>query len=195
MDTHKNTQPNFPTKDDLLAFVANHSGKVGTRELARAFGLKNADRATLKTMLRELADEGRIERRHKKLHHAGAMPAVVMADVTTRDRDGELIAIPCEWDTEQHGEAPKIRILVPRNARPGEIAGVGDRALIKTEATDDEDDAIRYSGRVVKLLDRAKQRVLGIFRAMADGGRLVPIDKKNANRELTIAPRAAAIST
>jgi ribonuclease R len=127
LDTHKITQRTFPTKDDLLAFVSSQSGKVGTRELARAFGLKNADRATLKTMLRELADEGRIERRHKKLHHAGTLPAVVVADITARDRDGELIAVPCEWDVEQHGEAPKIRILVPRKARPGEVAGVGDR--------------------------------------------------------------------
>ena len=103
MDTHKINQRHFPTKDDLLAFVANQSGKVGTRELARAFGLKNADRAALKAMLRELADEGRIERRRKKLHHAGALPAVVVADITTRDSDGELIAVPTEWDTEQHG--------------------------------------------------------------------------------------------
>src|SRR5262249_64719 len=68
------------------------------------------------------------------------------------------------------------------------IAGVGDRALIRTEEIADQDDAIRYRGRVVKLVDRAKQRVLGIFRAVADGGRLVPIDKKNAGRELAIAP-------
>ncbi len=187
MDTHKITQRNFPTKDDLIAFVANQSGKVGTRELARAFGLKNADRAALKTMLRELADEGRIERRRKKLHHAGTLPAVVVADITARDRDGELIAVPTEWDVEEHGEAPKIRILVPRKARPGEVAGVGDRALIKTEEVGADGDAIRHHGRVIKLIERAKHRVLGIFRSVADGGRLVPIDKKNAGRELAIA--------
>src|SRR5262249_55945402 len=117
---HK-TPRGFPSKDDLLTFVADKSGKVGTREIARAFGLKNADRAALKTMLRELAADGGIARRRKKLHHAGALPAVVMADITGRDRDGELIAVPTEWDTEAHGEAPKIRLMVPRKARPGEI--------------------------------------------------------------------------
>ncbi|HLH91763.1 MAG TPA: ribonuclease R [Xanthobacteraceae bacterium] len=178
----------LPSKDELLAFVSNQSGKVGTREIARAFGLKNADRAALKTMLRELTDDGRLERRRKKLHPAGTLPAVVLADITGRDADGELIAVPTEWDAEEHGEAPKIRIHVPRKAKPAEIPGVGDRALLKTEAADD-DDAIRYLGRVIKLIERAKQRVLGIFRAVADGGRLVPIDKKNAGRELTIAPR------
>ena len=171
----------------MLSFVSSQSGKVGTRELARAFGLKNADRAALKSMLRELADEGRIDRRRKKLHHAGTLPAVVVADITERDRDGDLIAVPTEWDAEQHGDAPRIRILVPRKARPGEVAGVGDRALIKTEEVGADGDAIRHRGRVIKLIERARQRVLGIFRAVADGGRLVPIDKKNAGRELAIA--------
>jgi len=181
-------QRGLPSKDELLAFVSSQTGKVGTREIARAFGLKNADRAALKTMLRELTDDGRIERRRKKLHHAGALPAVVLADITGRDADGELIAVPTEWDAQAHGEAPKIRILTPRKAKPAETAGVGDRALLKTEEIPDEDEAIRYRGRVVKLVERAKQRVLGIFRAVADGGRLVPIDKKNAGREMTIAP-------
>ena len=171
----------------MIAFVADQSGKVGTREIARAFGLKNADRAALKAMLRELADEGRIERRRRKLHHAGSLPAVVVADVTGRDRDGELIAVPTEWDVEEHGEPPKIRVPVPRKPRPGEAAGVGDRVLIKTEEVSAEGDEIRHRGRVIKLIDRAKQRILGIFRAVADGGRLVPIDKKNVGRELAIA--------
>ena len=43
-----------PSKEELVAFIGTQTGKVGTREIARAFGLKNADRAELKRMLREL---------------------------------------------------------------------------------------------------------------------------------------------
>ena len=184
---HSRPQRGFPSKDELLAFVSNQSGEVGTREIARAFGLKNADRATLKTMLRELADDGQIERRRKKLHPAGALPAVVVADITGRDRDGELIAVPTEWDEEAHGPPPKIRIHVPRKARPAEIPGVGDRVLTRAEETGEDGDAIRHRGRVIKLIERAKQRILGIFHTVGDGGRLEPIDKKNVGREFTIA--------
>jgi ribonuclease R len=184
-------RPPLPSKDDLLAFIGKQPGKVGTREIARAFGMKNADRAALKHMLRELADEGRIERRRKKLHHPGTLPQVVLADVTARDADGELIALPTEWDEAEHGPAPKIRVHIPRRARPNEIAGVGDRALLRTEETAEKGDPIRYTGRVIKLIDRARQRVLGIFRALpGGGGRLVPIDKKQLGRELAIAPGA-----
>ena len=42
------------------------------------------------------------------------------------------------------------------------------------------------------MIDRAKQRVLGIFRALPDGGgRLVPVDKKQLGRELAIPPGAS----
>ena len=172
----------LPSREELLSFIRERNGKVGAREIARAFGAKNADRAAINRMLRELTDDGQIERRRKRLHHAGALPPVVLADITGRDRDGELLARPTEWDEDAHGAPPIIRIVIPRRARPGEIAGVGDRALLRVERRDDE-----MTGRIIKLIDRAKQRVLGIFRSLPNGGaRLVPIDKKQLGRELTI---------
>jgi ribonuclease R len=190
---HPQPKPTHPSKEQILAFIGDRPGRVGTREIARAFGMKNADRAELKRMLRELADEGRIERHRKKLHHPGTLPQTVMADIVARDRDGELIAVPTEWNEEEHGPPPKIRVHVPRRAKPGEVAGLGDRALIRVEESGERDDPIRHSGRVIKILDRAKQRVLGIFRALpAGGGRLSPIEKKQLGHELAIAPDATA---
>ena len=125
MKKHAKKNPSLPSKADILAFIGNKPGKIGTREIARAFGLKNALRADLKRLLRELADEGSIEKRRKKLHHAGALPSTVLADVTSRDSEGDLIATPDEWDEEAHGDAPKIRIHLPRKARPGQAAGAG----------------------------------------------------------------------
>jgi ribonuclease R len=187
------SKPAQPSKQQILAFIGEQSGRVGTREIARAFGLKNADRVELKRMLRELADEGRVAQRKKKLHHPGTLPQVVLADIGSRDADGELIAVPTEWDEEAHGTPPKIRVRVPRRARPGEVAGVGDRALLRVEETGEADEPIRHSGRVIKIVDRARERVLGIFRALpGGGGRLAPIDKKQLGRELAIPPGAGA---
>jgi len=174
----------LPSREELIAFIRERSGNVSAREIARAFGAKNADRAALNRMLRELADDGHIERRRKRLHHAGTLPSVVLADITGRDADGELLARPTEWDEDAHGAAPVIRIVTPRRARPGEVAGVGDRALVRVEHGRDDET----SGRVIKLIDRAKHRVLGIFRGLpGGGGRLVSIDKKQLGRELAIA--------
>ena len=54
----KQRDSGFPARDAIVAFIRAHPGKVGTREIAREFGLKNADRVELKRILRELADEG-----------------------------------------------------------------------------------------------------------------------------------------
>jgi ribonuclease R len=178
----------FPARDAIVAFIRANPGKIGTREIAREFGLKNADRIELKRILRELADEGTIAKRGKKIHEPAALPPTVMADITGRDTDGELLATPTEWDEEENGAAPKIRIHVPRRPQPGTAAGVGDRALLRVEKTDESEGA-PYRGRVIKIVDHARTRLLGIFRkALGGGGRLVPVDKKQAGRELNIAP-------
>ena len=169
MNKKSKRTPSLPSKAEILAFIGNQPGKVGTREIARAFGLKNALRADLKRLLRDMADEGSVEKRRKKLHHPGALPSTVLADVTARDNDGDLIATPDEWDEDAHGPAPKIRISVPRKPRPGEAAGLGDRVLLRVDETE-EDDGIRHRGHVIKIIDRPKHRVLGIFRKIAHGG-------------------------
>jgi ribonuclease R len=177
----------FPERDAIVAFIRAHPGEIGTREIAREFGLKNADRAELKRILRELAGEGAIEKRGKKIREPAALPATVMADITGRDSDGELLATPAEWDEVESGEPPKIRIHIPRRPQPGTAAGVGDRALLRVEKLDESEGAV-YRGRVIKVVDHARTRVLGIFRKLPDGGgRLIPVDKKQAGRELNIA--------
>lgn len=194
----------LPSRADILAFIAREkefaaragrarSDKIGKREIARAFGIKGADRIALKRLLKELEAEGAVERRHKSLHRPGVLPTVVLADITGRDGNGELVAVPVEWDIQDQGPTPKILIHVPRKPRPGvPTPGVGDRALVRTDRVHDAElgDA-PYMGRVVKLMSRAKMQVLGIFHpAPTGGGRLVPIDKKNLNRELLIPPGA-----
>jgi ribonuclease R len=176
----------FPPTDAIVAFIRANPGNVGTKEIAREFGLKNADRAELKRLLRELADQGTIKKRGKKVTETAQLPATLLADITTRDADGELIATPAEWDEAEGGEPPRIRIHIPRHARPGTTPGVGDRALLRIERVTDDD--IGYRGRVLKIIDTNRQRVLGIFRRTPDGGgRLIPVDKKQAGKELNIA--------
>jgi len=177
----------FPDRQAIVAFIKANHGKVGTREIAREFGLKNADRVELKRMLRELADEGIIKKKRHKVSEPETLPPTLLADITGRDSDGELIAAPAEWDEVESGEPPKILIEMPRRPKPGTAAGVGDRALLRIERTD-EDEGPAYRGRIIKVIDKAKSRILGVFRSLPEGGgRLVAVDKKFADRELNIA--------
>ena len=89
--------------------------------------------------------------------------------------------------TSRRGRAPTIVINVPRKQRPGTPnPGLGDRALVRTEPLRDvQGNEPAYTGRVVKLLARARTQVLGIFRAGTKpgaGGQVFPVDKKSANK-------------
>jgi ribonuclease R len=190
----------MPSREDILAFIAREReaaaqagaalpDKIGKREIARAFGIRGDDKIVLKKILKDLELEGEIQRSRKGLHEKGALPQIVLADITTRDRDGDLIAVPVEWE-EELGPLPRIAIFAPRKARVGGplAAGVGDRALVRVTPLR-ETGGPAYSGRVVKLLSRAVKRILGVFREdlRNGGGRIVPVDKKMRDKEFRIA--------
>lgn len=172
-----------------MSFITQAQGKVGKREIAQRFGIKGSDRIWLKQILKDLEIEGVVDRRGKTVHKAGQLPPVVLADITKRDRDGELIAVPTEWDEEEHGSIPTIIIVAPRKLRPGmPVAGVGDRALLRVDPLK-PGDIHRYSGRVTKIIAKKQAQVLGIFCSLPEGGgRLIPVDKKSREQEIQIRP-------
>jgi ribonuclease R len=179
-----------PVRKQLLAFIQERGGRVSKREIVRAFRLDAAGKAELNSLLRGLREGGEVDRSGRRFQVAGKLPEVVVAEITGRDRDGELIAEPAEWDEVEHGEAPKIRLAFGRQPRHGPAPGVGDRALLRLR--DIDEPGIRHEGRLIKLLDKAPVRILGIYRPLPDGsGRLTPVDKKSLGREIEI-PRGAA---
>src|SRR3546814_16376101 len=52
----------FPSKDDILRFIAESPTPVGKREIGRAFALHGADKIALKSLLTDMANAGLIER-------------------------------------------------------------------------------------------------------------------------------------
>lgn len=195
-EKHQNIMPEefLPSREQIIAFIDESPGKIGKREIARAFGISGGQRIWLKRMLKELEEEGAIDRSKKTLHRADRLPPVVLADITDRDSDGELIARPAEWDDpDGTTPAPRILIALPRRPKPGQpVPGVGDRVLLRIEVNRDQGSAGKdehaYSGRIIKVLAKTRSLLLGIYRADPDGrgGRLVPVDKKLLGRELLI---------
>jgi ribonuclease R len=178
----------LPSKEEIAAYIARATGKVGKREIARAFGIQGGDRIWLKQMLSDLEADGVVKRRRKTVHKADRLPPVLVADITGRDKDGELLAEPAEWDPDEQGPAPRIVVMVSPKGRPGQpVPGVGDRALLRL-TPQGHDEHVRYTARVIKIIGKHKAQVLGIFRALPNGGgRLVPVDKKAQGREVIIA--------
>jgi ribonuclease R len=175
----------LPGADEILTFIAQSQSKVGKREIARAFNLSGEDKIALKHLLREMEADGRIDRGRKHVTKRGTLPPMLVADILRRDNDGELLAEPSEWTSDD--PKPVILIVLPSRDKPGvRPPGVGDQALIRVSRNDGDGPA--YIGRVVKVLPKGKSQTLGIFRATPNGGgRLVPVDKKSRGGELVIA--------
>ncbi len=161
----------LPSREEILAFISEHPGETGKREIARAFGITGADRIPLKRMLRELADEGAVEKRRKHLNRPGELPPVVVVEVSERTSDGDLVAAPADWE-EASGPAPRIIIVRDRRGKTP-APGVGDRALVRLTP-----EGAGYTARVIRLLERRPETVLGVVRKVGSEIRLEPVDRK-----------------
>lgn len=177
-----------PPRDVLLRFIADHPEKASKREISKAFGLKGEERVELKDLLRDLEDEGLLQKSRKSLIRPGALPPVTVLDITTRDKDGALIARPAEW-LEENGVAPAV--LVRQSNERGDrskapVAGMGDRIVAKIFPSKDRSGPA-YTARVIKIIDKRRNSSLGVYRDMPGGaGRLVPIDRRG--EEMNIDP-------
>ena len=105
MAERRRKQAPLPSRDKILEFIRESPTPVGKREIARAFGIKGADRIGLKAMLKELEREGDIDRgKHRKMASPGALDEVATLTVLGPDADGELLAAPA--DTSAEGKQP-----------------------------------------------------------------------------------------
>jgi ribonuclease R len=169
-------QAHLPTREDILTFINENPDKSGKRDIAKAFNLKGDARIYLKDLLRDLADEGLVEKRAKRLTTKGALPHVAVLDITGRDKDGGLIARPAEW-TGGEDTAPSVLIRLSRGDR-GPVPGVGDRILAKTFPTT-ERTGPAYTARIIKRLEHRRAAALGVLRQISNGEwRIEPVDRR-----------------
>ncbi|MEM1266074.1 MAG: ribonuclease R [Pseudomonadota bacterium] len=167
----------LPSPDELLSWIRDNPGDTSKREVARAFGIKGSDRVELKRMLKALEDEGLIARERRHIRDPESLPPVSVLRVTGTDPDGDLLAVPAQW--EGSADMPQVRLML----RPGEPAlGPGDRILARTTWGERG-----YEGRLIRRIGQAQAKVIGVFRAGTEGGRIKPIDKKS-DREWHVEP-------
>ncbi|MFD2234097.1 ribonuclease R [Phaeospirillum tilakii] len=163
----------LPSKQDVLDFIRAQPGRVGKRELARAFKLRGGgERVDLKAILRELEKEGAVDRGRRRFAPPGALPDAALVEVTGTDAEGELLARPVSWEGE--GRPPRI-YLSPFRPGAGPAVGVGDRVLCKLRRLRDGD----YEARPIKVVGEPRARVLGVYHALPDGsGRIQPASRR-----------------
>ncbi len=160
----------LPTKADILKWISDNPTLTSKRDISRAFGIKGAARIDLKRMLKELAEEGHLEKRKKTYRDPDRLPPVAVLRVAGQTNDGDLLARPMEWNGE--GSEPVV-MIVHRASDPA--LGDGDRILARLQLV--EGETHHYEARLIRRIGTNPRKILGLFRKRAEGGRIKPIDK------------------
>ena len=164
----------IPTKAEILEWISAHPTQTSKRDIAKAFGIKGAERIDLKRVLKELEAEGHLEKRKRSYTDPDRLPPVTVLLVKAPDDNGDLFAQPLEW----HGEGVEpVVMVIPRASDPA--LGEGDRILARLTVVQEEDH--NYEARLIRRIGSNPKRILGIYRAGSEGGRIVPIDKASSN--------------
>lgn len=171
----------LPTESQILEFVNANEGRVGKREIARAFGIRGNDRIHLKRLLRKMADEGLLQKERKRLRKAGTLPPVCILEITGTDDDGDLAALPTNWDSDAQGDPPAV-VIVPDKKRgaAAKAPGKGDRVLARLKSLKPGSYPVySYEARVIRIVRQAAQTVLGVVRITASGAmQIEPVERR-----------------
>ncbi|GBQ83827.1 ribonuclease R [Gluconacetobacter johannae DSM 13595] len=173
----------LPDREALRRFITESAGRVGKREISRAFGLGPQHKAALRALLRDLALEGTlVPAGAKRFRASSALPEATVVQVTGTDPDGDPVARPVAWDGD--GPAPVVFMHPEQKGRPA--LAPGERVVARLKRLGPG----RYEGRTLRRLTDAPGRIVGLFRPApttddapprlrAEAGRVTPADKRS----------------
>lgn len=162
----------LPTKRQIIDFITENPEPMGQREIARAFGLRGADRAWLRQTLRELEADGLIDQAHRRrIQEQGHLPPVTILEVRLIDEDGEVFCRPAR--ESEAAIAPLIRLVQSKGRGPA--PGEGDRILarLRRVAVDE------YEARPIRVLRDGSHEFLGLYEVRPGGGFVRPANRRS----------------
>ncbi len=175
----------LPDSDTILETLKLSPEALPTRELARMFALKGAQRTALREVLRNLQNAGKIERvQGRRWRVAAELPPVAVLEVIGVDDDGDLKVRPVNQSSD--GPAPQIEVRSP--PRSMSAPGLGDRFVARLSPRGDN----RYTATPLRMTESRTESVVGRYRVSKDGGRISPLERGRRGDFLVAAGENAA---
>jgi ribonuclease R len=160
----------LPSEREVVEFIRESPSAVGKREIARAFGVPPADRPALRDMLRQIERSGSVTRAaNRRLVGGPPIPEATVVERFGTDEDGVPLARPVAWP------GPDPATVVRLAEEGGEAIPVGGRAAARLVSLETGE----IEARVMRRLDSAGERIVGVFQRDREGGRVVPADRRN----------------
>jgi ribonuclease R len=118
----------------------------------------------------------RPQKGERRREGARGLPEIGVIEIAAIDIDGDLRGRPIIGNRPYRDEV----MVVPEPGAPA--LGLGERALVRFA----RGEGGGWEARIIRALDTAPDRVVGIFRLTRDGGRIEPTDRKQ-RREFLVA--------
>ena len=177
----------FPSKAEIIDYINSGVGRIGKRDIAKAFGIKGDNRTKLKHLLRELINSGDVVYEHRVFQNSKGLPPVITCAIDELTEDGDYTLAPLSSEVINRNN---LRIILPnkeaKNLKPG------DKALVRVKKTGAENGIEIYTAKLIKKIgSSANGQVLGIFYIDEDAaphekhiklGFIEPVDKKDHNQ-------------
>ncbi|MBL1421488.1 MAG: ribonuclease R [Alphaproteobacteria bacterium] len=177
----------FPSKAEVIEYINSGMGRIGKRDIARAFGIKGDNRTKLKHMLRDLINSGDVAYEHRVFQNSKNLPPVITCEIDKLTEDGDYLLLPLSAEVK---DRKNLYITLPdkeaKDLKPG------DKALVRIKKTGAERGIEHYTAKLIKKIGATgKADALGIFYIDEDAephqkhiklGFIEPIDKKDHNQ-------------
>lgn len=161
--------------DRIVDYLRTEAGRpLKAKELARGLGVASEDYGEFRELLRQLEDDGILYGVKKQRYAAPDRINLVVGRLQTI-RSGAGFVIPDE------DGGPDL--FVPAAGLGSAVDG--DRVVARVER---RRRAQRLEGRVIKILERARETVVGVYHPARGYGFVVPEDRK-LTRDIFVPPR------
>lgn len=177
----------FPSKAEVIEFINSGNGRIGKRDVARAFGIKGDNRTKLKHLLGDLITSGDVAYEHRVFQNSKNIPPVITCQVDKLTEDGDFLLLPISAEVK---DRKNLNITLPD--REAKKLNPGDKILVRIKKTGSEHGKEFYTAKLIKKINVSeKADNLGIFYLDEDAaphekhiklGFIEPIDKKDHNQ-------------
>lgn len=157
------------SRQKILDFIGEANGKIGKREIAKAFHIKGSEKIILKQILKEMLNNGEIIGHGREgLRLPDGLPSVGVIEVTHKNDDGDIFGKIILNGVLR--EQPDI--LITSRLRP---PGIGDRVLARLKKVNDA----QYNASVMKKIAApTKERFIALVTQEGTHYRLTPVDRR-----------------
>ena len=166
------------SKRQILEFIKESPTPVGKREIARAFNIRGGARIALKTILKELLNEGHLNRNGRQVRAVGDLPPVLVVKIIGTDSDGEVLCRPTRWEED----AP-LPVIYLNHGRPQPAApGLNDHVLVRVKKSAPN----VYDANTIRLLGKRPNVIVGVFERRGTYG-TIKLTTRRRQRDIRVA--------